>query len=49
MIHYNGKVEGGYIPMPLKNTKALRWGNENLYLIVMKNARHLKVDARILN
>jgi hypothetical protein len=49
MVYYDGKVEGGYIPVPPKNTKALKWEDGNLYLTAMKNARHLKVDARILN
>jgi hypothetical protein len=48
-MHYNGKLEGGYFPIPPQNTRALRWETNNLYLTATKNARHLKIDARILN
>jgi predicted aspartyl protease len=49
IVHYDGKLEGGYFPRPLRNTKAPRWETDNLCLAATKNARHLKVDARILN
>jgi hypothetical protein len=48
-MHYNRKLEGGYFPKPPWKTKALKWETKNLYLIVIKNTRHLKIDARILN
>jgi predicted aspartyl protease len=48
-VYYDGKLEGGYFPRLLRNTKAPRWETNNLCLAAMKNARYLKVDACILN
>jgi predicted aspartyl protease len=48
-VYYDRKLEGGYFPVPPQNTRAPRWETNNLCLAAMKNARHLKVDARILN
>jgi transposase InsO family protein len=49
MVHYDGKLEGGYFPVPPRNTRTPRWETDNLCLAATKNARHLKIDARILN
>jgi hypothetical protein len=49
IVHYDGKLEGGYFPVPPRNTRAPRWETQYLAAIEVQHAKHLKLDARILN
>lgn len=48
MVHYQGKLTGGYFPWPPPTVKALKWGIEYL-AATAQHGKHLRVVANILN